>query len=206
VLTAAEKLCLARVLFHETAGDTFEAQVGAAQVLAQQAQLDDLCKTAEKWGFAASCRVEACPERIESDPERGRFDQAQFVANEVVGGRALLRELIGATRFHRVDAVPDALPPALVPHRQIGRIAFFAPPGVRADTALADSVRRNWDEGHAAELIAPTPAERAAAIAAAAIAKPAEPPAAVQPKPTPVVKSVASTFSGAELFTRIDAH
>ena len=126
---AHERKCLARAIYYEARGETYEGQVAVAQVVVNRVRMkgwpDSICgvvqqgvERGEKCQFSYACHAAAV------DPTGELWDNAKALANDVVNGRAWLREVIEATHYHTVSVAP-VWRLGLQPVRTIGSHIFY---------------------------------------------------------------------------------
>ena len=126
---AHERKCLARAIYHEARGETYEGQVAVAQVVVNRVRMkgwpDSICgvvqqgvERGEKCQFSYACHASAV------DPTGELWDNAKALANDVVTGRAWLREVTEATHYHTVNVAP-VWRLGLQPVRTIGSHVFY---------------------------------------------------------------------------------
>ena len=126
---AHERKCLARAIYHEARGETYEGQVAVAQVVVNRVRMkgwpDSICgvvqqgvERGEKCQFSYACHASAV------DPTGELWDNAKALANDVVSGRAWLREVTEATHYHTVNVAP-VWRLGLQPVRTIGSHVFY---------------------------------------------------------------------------------
>jgi spore germination cell wall hydrolase CwlJ-like protein len=139
--------CLAKALFGEARGDNVEAQMAVGQVIVNHAKNHggSICQAiakAPKCFFPHTCLPAAKPEGM-----RNQWQQALWVAEEVAAGRAHLRELVHAERFHSYLAGPD-WKASMRRVRRIGGLIFYAThaaPDPDLSMAMAKP-KGQWDE------------------------------------------------------------
>jgi hypothetical protein len=126
---ANERACLAKALYYEARGETYEGQIAVAQVIVNRTRFkgwpDTICGVVhqgadrgEKCQFSFVCRTSL------HEPRGEAWDQAQTIAEAVMTGRAWLREAIDATHYHTVNVAP-VWRLGLTPIRTIGAHIFY---------------------------------------------------------------------------------
>jgi spore germination cell wall hydrolase CwlJ-like protein len=146
-LSAADLGCLAKALFGEARGDNIEAQMAVGQVIMTHAKQHggSVCQAiakAPKCFFPHTCVPAAKPEGM-----RNQWQQALWVAEEVAAGRAHLRELAHAERFHSYLVGPD-WKASMRRVRRIGGLIFYSAhsaPDPDLTMAMAKP-KGQWDE------------------------------------------------------------
>lgn len=130
---AHERKCLARALYYEARGESYEGQIAVAQVIVNRVRLkgwpDSICgvvqqgiERGEKCQFSFVCHAPAV------EPTGVLWDKAKELADDVVAGRAWLREAADATHYHTVNVAP-VWRSALSPIRTIGSHIFYRESG-----------------------------------------------------------------------------
>ena len=126
---AHERKCLARAIYYEARGETYEGQVAVAQVVVNRVRMkgwpDSICgvvqqgiERGEKCQFSFACHAPAV------EPTGELWDNAKSLANDVIAGRAWLREVTEATHYHTVNVAP-VWRLGLQPIRTIGSHIFY---------------------------------------------------------------------------------
>jgi hypothetical protein len=126
---AGERACLAKAIYHEARGETYEGQVAVGQVIANRTRLkgwpDTICGVVhqgadrgEKCQFSFVCRTNL------SEPSGELWDQAKVIAEAVLSGNAWLREAMDATHYHTVQVAP-IWRLNLTPIRTVGSHIFY---------------------------------------------------------------------------------
>jgi spore germination cell wall hydrolase CwlJ-like protein len=126
---AGERACLAKAIYHEARGETYEGQVAVGQVIANRTRLkgwpDTICGVVhqgadrgEKCQFSFVCRLHL------SEPSGELWDQAKVIAEAVLAGNAWLRETMDATHYHTVQVAP-IWRLNLTPIRTVGSHIFY---------------------------------------------------------------------------------
>jgi hypothetical protein len=126
---ANERACLAKALYYEARGETYEGQVAVAQVIVNRTRFkgwpDTICGVVhqgadrgEKCQFSFVCRNSL------TEPSGDAWDQAKTIAEAVASGRAWLREAVDATHYHTTTVAP-IWRLGLTPIRTIGAHIFY---------------------------------------------------------------------------------
>jgi spore germination cell wall hydrolase CwlJ-like protein len=126
---AHERKCLARALYYEARGESYEGQVAVAQVIMNRVRMtgwpDSICGVVnqgidrgEKCQFSFACHVSAI------EPAGELWDSAKDLAADAIAGRAWLREAMDATHYHTVNVAP-VWRLGLTPIRTIGKHTFY---------------------------------------------------------------------------------
>lgn len=108
---AQERLCLARAIYHEARGETFDGQVAVAQVILNRVRSVKWPKTicgvvnqgverGEKCQFSFACVPNL------SQPSGDDWDTSQRLADQALNGQAWLRELRDAAYYHTTAVAP----------------------------------------------------------------------------------------------------
>ena len=138
-VSAAEKACLARAIYFEARGESFEGQVAVAQVVLNRARSrkwpSTLCRVVyqgiergEKCQFSFACMRH-------TEPSGDLWDEAQAIAEQAVTGHAWLREAVEATYYHATSVAP-VWRVGLVATGTIGSHVFYRDPnGLREASA-----------------------------------------------------------------------
>jgi len=138
-----ERDCLRRAVYYEARGEPVAGQIAVAQVILNRVKLgrwgSSICGViyqgahrGKKCQFSFACRSRLAP------PRGAAWQQAIWVADEVLGDRAWLREMSEATHFHRGDLAP-AWRLAFKEIGHVGAHIFYAEAGASPDTSLAPS-------------------------------------------------------------------
>ncbi len=213
----SERQCLAKAIYYEARTEPFEVHVAIGQVVMNlvRSKMDgSICSVVmEGADKGANCSFAfACGDNGVPRDDIAGWQAALYVADEVAAGRAFLRELNHATRYHLATA-KATLQSTMQPVRRIGRYAFYQPFGERVDATFVDGVVHGWDERHEAALVIDQP-ERLGAMrpAAAASSKPLEAPSsstASAQKPAVKVQTAPeapSKLDAHSVFMRSDSH
>jgi Cell Wall Hydrolase len=158
---AHEHKCLARALYHEARGESYEGQVAVAQVIVNRVRMkgwpDSICgvvnqgiERGEKCQFSYACHSAA------ADPSGELWDNARNLATDVIVGRAWLREAVDATHYHTVNVAP-VWRVGLTPIKTIGKHVFYREQDGHAKVAKAY-------QPHAAPAAVVVQAKRAAPV------------------------------------------
>lgn len=129
----SERACLAKAIYFEARGETFEGKVAVAQVILNRARSrkwpDSICgvvnqgiKRGEKCQFSYVCFGNL------AEPTGEAFEEAKLVADQAIAGQAFLRELEHATHYH-TTVVKPVWRGGLVKIATIGAHIFYAEPG-----------------------------------------------------------------------------
>jgi spore germination cell wall hydrolase CwlJ-like protein len=138
-----ERDCLRRAVYYEARGEPVAGQIAVAQVVLNRVKLgrwgSSICRVihqgvnrGKQCQFSFACRSWLAP------PRGAAWQQAMWVADEVLGDGAWLREMSEATHFHRHDLAP-AWRRALKEIGRIGAHVFYAEAGSSPDISLAPS-------------------------------------------------------------------
>ena len=138
---AGERECLAQAVYYEARGEPVAGQIAVAQVILNRSMSSSwpstICGVVQQGQERGEkCQFSfACMKRGLDKPHGEMWQQASWVASEVLSGGAWLRELTEATHYHRKDLAPVwrlAL-------KEIGRVGvhvFYGPPGSKQVLAL----------------------------------------------------------------------
>jgi len=194
-VSVAEKMCLARAIYYEARGESFEGQVAVAQVVLNRARSQKwpatLCRVVyqgvergEKCQFSFACMTHAEPSGV-------MWDEAQAIAEQAVAGHAWLREALEATYYHAASVAP-VWRASLVVTGTIGSHVFYRDP-----KGLREAPAAKFAPAIAAVL--PRPVHK---VAAAAVRPAAVPAGASAAQSLPAHGSVTKEF---ETKTKVQA-
>jgi spore germination cell wall hydrolase CwlJ-like protein len=185
---ALDVRCLAQAVYFDARGDNLAGQIGVAQVLMNRHRASSgatLCQI-----FAAAmargelCRSAlACPSKATPSASNRFWMQAQWIAEEVAAGRAYLRELEHAQRYHYYLTQP-AWRLTQRPVRRLGQNIFYVAAADEPDMTFA-SARRPWDEAAQFEMIG-----EEQSLSAGQLVTSSTPAPAILRKPAPAARAV----------------
>jgi spore germination cell wall hydrolase CwlJ-like protein len=208
-LSKADRMCLARAIYHEARGEPIEGQIAVAQVVLNRVKSKRWPKTVcgvvyEGQERGEKCQFSfACYDRKDIPDSSQLWHQAKWIADDVAAGRTALEDLGHATYYHTATVKP-IWRQSLSVIRQIGRHIFYAdpkepvpselPPALMVGVARANDAAPSAPEvAVAAALSAHGGASRVLNSTAVAADPPAitAPIAARPPTPTPISQTVA---------------
>ena len=132
-LSKADRMCLARAVYHEARGEPIEGQVAVAQVVLNRVKSKRWPKTVCGVVYEGHERGEKCQFSFACYEKKGLPDsnqmwaQAKWIADDVAAGRTFLEELGQATYYH-THAVKPVWRASLTPIRRIGQHIFYSDP------------------------------------------------------------------------------
>jgi spore germination cell wall hydrolase CwlJ-like protein len=132
-LSMADRMCLARAVYHEARGEPIEGQIAVAQVVMNRLRAKRWPKTVCGVVYEGQARGEkcqfsfACYGRKELPDSNQLWAQAKWISDDVAAGRVMIEDLSQATYYH-TDKVRPVWRATLTPIRRVGQHIFYSDP------------------------------------------------------------------------------